>query len=176
MYNSGSILFGGSLIPFSFDACSGVANEALKQGIPAIAFSGAGGTQHSFTEPDPVADLYAQVALKVIQAVTASKPFLPTGTALVGVIAPSLHTTFESNIHDCVCAECQFTQLGRYDLHKALRLLLRPLPREPRRHPINTRRRPVRYHSPPYRVESHRLWQLPCVHLRVQGLQARRER
>ena len=78
-------------------ARSGIAAEAIKEGIPAIAFSGAGGTQHSFTEPDPVADLYAQVALKVVQAVTSSKPFLPAGVALVRLIgSPPLHTTLES--------------------------------------------------------------------------------
>lgn len=78
-------------------ARSGIATEAIKQGIPAIAFSGAGGTQHSFTEPDPVADLYAQVALKVVQTVTSSKPFLPEGVALVRLIDyPPLRITLGS--------------------------------------------------------------------------------
>ena len=136
---------------FSRDVRSGVATEAIKQGIPAIAFSGAGGTQHSFTEPDPVADLYAQVALKVIQAVTASKPFLPGGTALVRFTSSLLlHPVLESNIHYQMCAERQLPLLGRDDLHKTLRLHLHPLPCKLRLQPVHSRRQSLRDEAPPH--------------------------
>jgi 5'-nucleotidase len=99
---------------FSYDTRSGVANEGLKEGIPAIAFSADGGTQHSFTEPDPVADLYAQVALKVVQAVTASKPFLPNGTALVRLVnsLPTLPSNSHINIH---CTHAQNVNFPKSD-------------------------------------------------------------
>lgn len=63
---------------------SGAASHAVNLGIPAIAFSGAGSTQHSYTEPDSVSDIYAQVALKLVNAVIASgTPYLPKGVSLV---------------------------------------------------------------------------------------------
>ena len=136
------------VIDFSCDARSGVAREAIKQGIPAIAFSGAGGTQHSFTETDPVADLYAQVALKVIQAVTTSKPFLPEGTALVRFTSSlPLH---ESNIHYYAGSECQFPQFRYDDLHKTLRLHLHPLQCELRLQSVHSRRQSLRDDPPPH--------------------------
>lgn len=66
-----------------FSGTIGAAAEAVKHGIPAIAFSGAGGSQHIFTEADPVADVYAQVAKKLVDAVVASgAPYLPANVAL----------------------------------------------------------------------------------------------
>jgi hypothetical protein len=52
--------------------------------VPAIAFSGAGGSKHVYTQADPVADVYAQVATKLVQAITgAGAPYLPPGIGLV---------------------------------------------------------------------------------------------
>lgn len=68
---------------------SGAASRAVDLGVPAIAFSGAGISAHSYTEPDPVSNAYAQVALKVVNAVLASgQPYLPTDIALVSHTFP----------------------------------------------------------------------------------------
>lgn len=65
-------------------SCSGAASEAIRLGVPAIAFSGLGGTQHVYTESDPVADVYAAVATKLVNAVIAAGvPYLPEGIGLV---------------------------------------------------------------------------------------------
>ncbi|CAG7850618.1 SubName: Full=Related to acid phosphatase {ECO:0000313/EMBL:CCA72173.1} [Serendipita indica DSM 11827] len=66
-----------------FSGTVGAAAKAISYGIPAIAFSGVGGTQHVYTEADPVADVYAQVATKLVNAVIQSgAPYLPAGVGL----------------------------------------------------------------------------------------------
>jgi len=66
-----------------FSGTVGAAAEAIKAGIPAIAFSGVGGLQHVFTEADPVADVYAAVSTKLVNAVIASgAPYLPPNVGL----------------------------------------------------------------------------------------------
>ncbi|KAG8811239.1 hypothetical protein FRC17_002561 [Serendipita sp. 399] len=66
-----------------FSGTVGAAARAIRSGIPAIAFSGVSGEQHSYTNPDPVADVYAQVATKLVNAVIQSgKPYLPAGVGL----------------------------------------------------------------------------------------------
>jgi len=66
-----------------FSGTVGAATKAISMGVPAIAFSGAGGTQHIFTEADPVANTYAQVSTKLVNAVVSSgAPYLPSGIGL----------------------------------------------------------------------------------------------
>jgi len=63
----------------------GAANEALLQGVPAIAFSGDDGPHKSYldiTLQDDPSLIYASLAIQVINAVTASKPFLPRDIGL----------------------------------------------------------------------------------------------
>jgi len=63
----------------------GAAAEAIKEGIPAIAFSGATGDERSYTElvPGDYSQIYAEVAAKVLNAVIASgPPYLPADTGL----------------------------------------------------------------------------------------------
>jgi 5'-nucleotidase len=70
-----------------FSGTVGAASKAIKSGIPAIAFSGVGGTQHIFTEADPVADVYAAVSATLVNAVIASgAPYLPPNVGLVGFL------------------------------------------------------------------------------------------
>lgn len=63
----------------------GAANEALVQGVPAIAFSGDDGPHKSYlditTQDDP-SIIYAALATQIINTVTASKPFLPRDIGL----------------------------------------------------------------------------------------------
>lgn len=58
---------------------AGAAVEAVKEGIPAIAFSGSTGSQISYTEPTPLyAQIYADLATNITMAVIDSgKPYLP---------------------------------------------------------------------------------------------------
>ncbi|KAG8817605.1 hypothetical protein FRC19_011264 [Serendipita sp. 401] len=66
-----------------FSGTVGAAAKAISYGIPAIAFSGVGGTQHIYTEADPVATVYAQVATNLVNAVIQSgKPYLPANVGL----------------------------------------------------------------------------------------------
>ncbi|CAG8624710.1 13297_t:CDS:2, partial [Acaulospora colombiana] len=73
---------------------SGAATLAVDRGIPAIAFSGKGGSQHIYSEPDSVADVYAKVATKVVQTVVAAgAPYLPAKVGLnvnIGMATESL--------------------------------------------------------------------------------------
>jgi 5'-nucleotidase len=78
------VLAGNLGIVTQFSGTVGAAAEAIKAGIPAIAFSGVGGTQHVFTEADPVADVYGAVSTKLVNAVIASgAPYLPPNIGLV---------------------------------------------------------------------------------------------
>ncbi|KAG8813910.1 hypothetical protein FRC19_002098 [Serendipita sp. 401] len=71
------------LIKTQFSGTIGAAAEAISQGIPAIAFSGIDGEQHSYKESDKVAKLYAQVAARFVNAVIQSgAPYLPKGVGL----------------------------------------------------------------------------------------------
>ncbi|KIJ56586.1 hypothetical protein M422DRAFT_218066 [Sphaerobolus stellatus SS14] len=63
----------------------GAACEAAKEGIPAIAFSGASGTSVSYTtlQPNSTQTIYAAVSTRFLKALTASPaPFLPSKTIL----------------------------------------------------------------------------------------------
>ncbi|EJD47246.1 sure-like protein [Auricularia subglabra TFB-10046 SS5] len=62
----------------------GAATEGAKEGIPALAFSGATGSQVSYTTlPNNYSGLYAALATSLTGAVVgAGKPFLPPGVAL----------------------------------------------------------------------------------------------
>jgi 5'/3'-nucleotidase SurE len=73
----------------------GAANEAVSQGIPAIAFSGASGEQRSFADrkAGDYSDVYAQLAVKITSLITASKPYLPAGIGLNVNFPPSDGTT-----------------------------------------------------------------------------------
>jgi len=73
----------------------GAANEAVNEGIPAIAFSGASGDQRSYTElkAGDYSDVYAQLAVKITKLITKSKPYLPTGVGLNVNFPPSDGTT-----------------------------------------------------------------------------------
>lgn len=77
-----------------FSGTVGAATLAVEKGIPAIAFSGKGGAQHVFTEPDSVADVYAKVATKVVQTIVAAgAPYLPAKVGLnvnIGMATNSL--------------------------------------------------------------------------------------
>ncbi|KAH8922789.1 sure-like protein [Atractiella rhizophila] len=67
-----------------FSGTVGAATEGVKEGIPAIAFSAAGGVAKSFADgDDPIADVYAGLTLKVVQTlVDSGAPFLPSGVGL----------------------------------------------------------------------------------------------
>lgn len=68
-------------------------------GIPAIAFSGAGGSKHIYTEADPVADIYAQVATKLVTAIILSgPPFLPPGVGLVSIYRSLFESRKRTNL------------------------------------------------------------------------------
>jgi len=73
----------------------GAAAEAVKQGIPAIAFSGATGPHRPYTEltVGDRSSVYAQVAARLTQAlITSGKPYLPPGVGL-NVNFPASNTT-----------------------------------------------------------------------------------
>ncbi|KAG8944411.1 hypothetical protein FRC04_001991 [Tulasnella sp. 424] len=67
-----------------FSGTVGVANFAVKQGVPAIAFSGGDSTRQSFTalQPGDVSHLYSELAMTITKQVTSSTPFLPAGVSL----------------------------------------------------------------------------------------------
>lgn len=129
---------------------SGAACEAISKGIPAIAFSGAGGAQRPYTEADPVADVYAQVATKLVNAVTdAGAPYLPNGVGLV---------------RSCVCVifhnanavlECQHCYGKCNAMHKRRRLYVHPDADELRHHILDPGRLSMRQHHPSYGDNSH---------------------
>ncbi|KAG8736243.1 hypothetical protein FRC12_017718 [Ceratobasidium sp. 428] len=76
----------------------GAATEAVKEGIPAIAFSGQSGSGRSYTtlKPGDQSFVYAQVAQKLVAALTATaKPWLPTGVGL-NVNFPAISSTCAS--------------------------------------------------------------------------------
>lgn len=52
---------------------SGAVSEAISTDVPGIAFSGAGG---STTQVDAVEDVYAQVAAKLVYAITSAGPYI----------------------------------------------------------------------------------------------------
>ncbi|KAG8812336.1 hypothetical protein FRC17_002073 [Serendipita sp. 399] len=66
-----------------FSGTVGAAAKAISQGIPAIAFSGVSGEQHIYTNNDPIADVYAEVATKLVnEVINTGKPYLPAGYGL----------------------------------------------------------------------------------------------
>lgn len=69
-------------VPFS--GTVGAAVEAVKEGIPAIAFSGRSGSAISYTEPTPLyAQIYADLATNITMTIIDSgKPYLPDGVWL----------------------------------------------------------------------------------------------
>lgn len=69
-------------VPFS--GTVGAAVEAVKEGIPAIAFSGSTGSQISFTDPTPLyAQVYADLSVNLTTTILESgAPYLPDGVWL----------------------------------------------------------------------------------------------
>ncbi|TFK49920.1 sure-like protein [Heliocybe sulcata] len=69
-----------------FSGTVGAASEGVKLGIPAIAFSGSGGSERSYTElaAGDYSFIYAQASLRLADALVNSgaSPLLPSGTAL----------------------------------------------------------------------------------------------
>ncbi|KAG9043473.1 hypothetical protein FS837_009505 [Tulasnella sp. UAMH 9824] len=67
-----------------FSGTVGVANYAVKQGVPAIAFSAGDGTRRAWTtlQPGDVSHVYSELAMKITNQVTSSTPFLPKGVSL----------------------------------------------------------------------------------------------
>ncbi|KAG8944412.1 hypothetical protein FRC04_001992 [Tulasnella sp. 424] len=67
-----------------FSGTVGVANFAVKQGVPAIAFSGGDDERRPWTalQKGDVAHLYSQLAMTITDQVTSSVPFLPEGVSL----------------------------------------------------------------------------------------------
>jgi hypothetical protein len=84
-------------VPFS--GTIGAAVEAVKQGIPAIAFSGRTGDPISFTDPTPLyAQIYADLATNLTNAIIDSgKPYLPNGVFL-NVNFPDVSSTECNNV------------------------------------------------------------------------------
>jgi hypothetical protein len=108
-------------------------------GIPAIAFSGAGGSQTPYTVADPVADIYGQVATKLVNAVVAAgAPYLPNGVGLVRsrvcVILHNANTVLE----------CQLTYGECNAMHEHRRLHVHPDEDEPRHHILGSGRLSMR--------------------------------
>ncbi|KAG8894304.1 hypothetical protein FRC00_009147 [Tulasnella sp. 408] len=62
----------------------GVANYAVKQGVPAIAFSAGDKERRPWTalQPGDVSHLYSRLAMAITKQVTSSAPFLPKGVSL----------------------------------------------------------------------------------------------
>ncbi|KAB5589020.1 hypothetical protein CTheo_7532 [Ceratobasidium theobromae] len=74
---------------------SGAATEAVKEGLPAIAFSGDSGSARSYTtlQAGDSSYIYAQVAQKFVAALTSTaKPWLPSGVGL-NVNFPAISST-----------------------------------------------------------------------------------
>lgn len=86
-------------VPFS--GTVGAAVEAVKQGIPAIAFSGRSGSAISYTEETPLyAQIYADLATNITMAIIDSgKPYLPSGVWL-NVNFPDVNDNTCNNIND----------------------------------------------------------------------------
>lgn len=78
-----------------FSGTVGAATEAVKQGLPAIAFSGDTGPARSYTtlQAGDSSYVYAQVAQKLVATLTATtKPWLPSGVGL-NVNFPAISST-----------------------------------------------------------------------------------
>ncbi|KAL8377259.1 hypothetical protein RB595_008103 [Gaeumannomyces hyphopodioides] len=77
---------GNRWLQLPFSGTVGASVEAVKQGIPAIAFSGASGTspqKFNHTDPSPRAKLYSELAMVLInKVVSTGKPYLPAQTFL----------------------------------------------------------------------------------------------
>ncbi|KAG8751265.1 hypothetical protein FRC12_012522 [Ceratobasidium sp. 428] len=76
----------------------GAATEAIKEGIPAIAFSGKSGSGRSYTtlKAGDQSFVYAQISQRLVAALTGtSKPWLPTGVGL-NVNFPAISSTCAS--------------------------------------------------------------------------------
>ncbi|CZS89274.1 related to acid phosphatase [Rhynchosporium agropyri] len=77
-----------------FSGTIGAAVEAIKRGIPAIAFSGGSGEQTAWTVPTPAySEIYAQLATNLTTTLLKSgKPYLPEGVWLNVNFAASTST------------------------------------------------------------------------------------
>jgi hypothetical protein len=101
----------------------------VQLGVPAIAFSGAGSSQHIYTEPDAASNVYAQVSLKLVNAVIASgEPYLPAGVALVRFIVYSLYICSPDDFFLIGALECQLPESHLEHMLQALRLFVRSHP------------------------------------------------
>ncbi|QRV75318.1 hypothetical protein RhiJN_03333 [Ceratobasidium sp. AG-Ba] len=81
-----------------FSGTVGAATEAVKQGFPAIAFSGKTGSARSYTtlQPGDSSFLYSQISQKLVATLTAtSKPWLPSGVGL-NINLPAISSTCAS--------------------------------------------------------------------------------
>ncbi|QRV90009.1 hypothetical protein RhiJN_18027 [Ceratobasidium sp. AG-Ba] len=79
-----------------FSGTVGAATEAVKQGLPAIAFSGKTGSARSYTtlQPGDSSFLYAQIAQKLVATLAGTaKPWLPSG---VNINLPAISSTCAS--------------------------------------------------------------------------------
>jgi hypothetical protein len=129
---------------------SAAACEAISKGIPAIAFSGVGGIQHCYTNADPVADVYAQVATKLVNAVVdPGAPYLPNG---VGLVRSCVCVTFH-NANTVL--ECQPASGECNAMHKRRRLHVHPVAGEHRHHTLESGRQSMRQHYPSYGDNGH---------------------
>lgn len=77
---------GNRYLQLPFSGTVGAAVEATKQGIPAIAFSGASGSspqRFNATNPSPHAKMYAELATFLVdQVIESGTPYLPSGAFL----------------------------------------------------------------------------------------------
>lgn len=81
----------------NFSGTVGAACEAVKQGVPAIAFSGSTGSQTAWNAPvENYVKVYADLSTTVTQALTSSgKPYLPTNVWYSTM--PSLNEQLQSS-------------------------------------------------------------------------------